>query len=120
LSREPFNESAPVQRLLHFIRQEKPYFQPVIDPPDVKKILCVRTKMSNARIVSQAGAFLLFGLEAQLGPGDEQGIRVDKVIIDGGSKRTILSELDSLNINESTVFPHIEKSAQYIAGRYGE
>lgn len=54
-----FNDSPPVTRLLHFIREEKSYFLPKIVPADLKSILCVKGRMTNSRITSQSGAFLL-------------------------------------------------------------
>lgn len=111
-----FNEQPPIRRLLHFIREEKPFFEPVIIPDDLRKITCVKGKQSNDRISSQSGAFLLFGLDAVF---DEEGtaeIRVSRITV--ANKKAILKELDQLNINESTVFPYIENSAKYVADKF--
>jgi hypothetical protein len=105
-------------RLLHFIREEKPYFVDKIVPADLKRIVCVKGKMANNRIVSQSGAFLLFGLGATLPEAGDAQIAVERVSIKASEKGKILKELDSLNINESTVFPYIENSAKYIAKKY--
>lgn len=113
---EGFNEQAPVKRLLHFIRSEKPFFEAAIIPDDLRKIICVKGKQSNARISSQSGAFLLFGLDAVF---DEEGtpeIKVSRITV--SNKAAILEELDLLNINESTVFPYIENSAKYVADKF--
>lgn len=59
-----FNEQPPIRRLVHLIREEKPFFEPVIIPNDLRKIICVKGKQSNDRISSQSGAFLLFGIDA--------------------------------------------------------
>lgn len=113
---EGFNEQAPVKRLLHFIRSEKPFFEAAIIPDDLRKIICVKGKQSNDRISSQSGAFLLFGLDAVF---DEEGTREIKVSrITVSNKAAILEELDLLNINESTVFPYIENSAKYVADKF--
>ncbi|QLE97781.1 FRG domain-containing protein [Neptunomonas phycophila] len=111
-----FNAQPPVKRLLHFIREEKPFFEAAIIPDDLRKIICVKGKQSNDRISSQSGAFLLFGLDAVF---DEEGtpeIKVSRITV--SNKDAILEELDLLNINESTVFPYIENSAKYVADKF--
>ncbi|WP_172116440.1 FRG domain-containing protein [Halomonas hibernica] len=111
-----FNEQPPVKRLLHLIRQEKPFFEASIIPNDLRKVICVKGKRSNDRISSQPGAFLLFGLDSVF---DEEGtpeIKVSRIIV--SDKGSILRELDLLNINESTVFPYIENSAKYVAEKF--
>ena len=118
LADAPFNESLPVTRLLHFVREERPYFLSKIVPADLKRILCVKGRMTNNRISSQSGAFLLFGLDATLPEAGNAEIAVDRITIKASEKAKILRELDSLNINESTVFPYIENSAKHIAKRH--
>jgi hypothetical protein len=73
---------------------------------------------NNSRITSQSGAFLLFGLGATLPEAGNAEFEVDRITIKASEKTKILGELDSLNINESTVFPYIENSAKYIAKRH--
>ena len=111
-----FNEQPPVKRLLHLIREEKPFFEPAIIPDDLRKIICVKGKQSNDRISSQSGAFLLFGLDSIFDERGTEDITVNRIIIT--NKDSILKELDLLNINESTVFPYIENSAKYVAEKY--
>jgi hypothetical protein len=111
-----FNEQPPIRRLLHLIREEKPFFEAAIIPDDLRKIVCVKGKQSNVRISSQSGAFLLFGLDAVF---DEEGTPEIKVSrITTSNRESILKELDLLNINESTVFPYIESSAKYVAEKF--
>ncbi len=113
---EGFNDQPPIRRLLHFIREEKSFFEPSIIPDDLRKIVCVKGKQSNDRISSQSGAILLFGLDAVFDEEDTPDIDVSRITIT--SKKDILKELDLLNINESTVFPYIENSAKYVAEKY--
>lgn len=113
---EEFNGQPAVKRLIHFIREEKPYFEAEIIPEDLSKIICVKGKQSNDRISSQSGAFLLFGLDAVLDENGTPDISVSRITVI--NKISILRELDLLNINESTVFPYIENSAKYVAEKY--
>jgi hypothetical protein len=111
-----FNNQPPIKRLIHFIKEEKSFFEDRIIPRDLKEIVCVKGKRSNHRISSQSGAFLLFGLNAVLNESGNSDIHIKRVIVKDKCK--ILKELDLLNINESTVFPYIENSAKYVAKKF--
>lgn len=111
-----FNGQPSIKRLTHFIREEKPFFEPKIVSSHLKDIVCVKSKKNNARIHSQSGAFLLFGLDAVLDESGSEDIKVTRISV--SNKADVLAELDRLNINESTVFPYIESSAKYVANRY--
>lgn len=113
---DKFNEQTAIKRLVHFVREEKSFFESRVIPAHLRTIVCVKGKRSNTRISSQSGAFLLFGIDAVL---DERGtpeIEVKRVAV--SNKAAILRQLDLLNINESTVFPYIENSARYVAQKY--
>lgn len=118
LPRKEFNETPVIRRLLHFIKEEKSYFTDVIVPSDMKKIICVRPKMSNLRITSQSGAFLLFGIDAELPEIGTSEFVVDRVAISAKAKRKICSELEVLNIHRGTVYPNIENSAIVVREHY--
>jgi hypothetical protein len=117
-SNEEFSNQGAIRKLLHFIKQEKPYFRDAIVQEDLKRILCIRGKLNNTRIVSQSGAFLLFGLDAVLPEEGNDNIAVERITINAGEKSKIMGELDTLSLNESTVFPYIENSARYIAAKF--
>jgi hypothetical protein len=117
-SNEEFNNQLPILRLIHFIKEEKPFFEPEIKPEDLQKVVCVKGKLNNDRILSQSGAFFLFGINAVL---DEKGTdEIEIIRISIRNKAKILEELDQLNINESTVFPYLENSAKFIANKYAK
>lgn len=113
---DQFNSQAPIRRLIHFVKEEKSFFEPRIEREHLRTILCVKGKRSNSRITSQSGAFLLFGLDAVLNESGTDEIGVTRITVSG--KTEILRQLDLLNINESTVFPYIENSAKYVAQKY--
>ncbi|RJF84561.1 FRG domain-containing protein [Azospirillum cavernae] len=113
-----FNSQTSIKKLLHFIKEEKPYFKDAIVAEDLKRIVCIRGKLNNTRIVSQSGAFFLFGMNAELPEGGNADIKVERMTINGMEKGKMLRELDALAINESTIFPYIENSAKYIAAKY--
>lgn len=111
-----FNKLAPVKQLLHFIKEEKPFFEPRLEPKHLRSIICVKGKHTNNRIAFQSGAFLLFGHDATLNEGGTPEISVQRIAVT--NKDAVLRQLDQLNINESTVFPYIENSAKYLAQKF--
>ncbi len=111
-----FNQQPAVKRLLHFIKEEKPYFEGRIRPADMRSVICVKGKHTNSRISFQSGAFLMFGHDATLPEEGSDDLKVLRIGI--SNKAEILSQLDRLNINERTVYPNIDNSAKYIAKRF--
>lgn len=111
-----FNRQPAVKRLLHFIKEEKPFFEGRIKPNDLRSVICVKGKHTNSRISFQSGAFLLFGHDATLAEEGSQEISVQRIGVT--NKAVILQQLDKLNINERTVYPNIDNSAKYIAKRF--
>jgi len=116
LEQGEFNESLPIKRLLHFVRQEKASFEPEIIPSDLGDIVLVKPKQSNKRILAQAGAFFAFGLTEKLSDGNRAGISIERITIAGDMKGAIITDLDKLGINEKTLFPEIERAARYLTG----
>lgn len=110
-----FNQQDACTKLVHFIRDEKPYFTNSIEPSDLSKIIFVRGRISNNRISSQSGAFLLFGNDAIL-PDNDEDFPISRINV--LNKENILKELRILNIHEETVYPGIEKSASEIKRKY--
>lgn len=118
ISVDDFNRDNQVKRLLHMIGEEKPYFRPIIQPAHISSILCVKGKMSNSRVLSQAGLFLLFGHEASIETQGPPDVEVNSIFINPNDKERILKDLDALNINNATVFPYLESSAKHIKEAY--
>lgn len=102
-------------KLADLIQNEKSYFRNRIISDDLKKVVFLKAKINNERIQSQAGAFLLFGLDPIL-PETDADFPLNRVEI--ANKNKILEELAQLNISESTVYPSMEKTAAEIARKY--
>nr|WP_314717491.1 FRG domain-containing protein [uncultured Fretibacterium sp.] len=111
------NAKDVVVRLLHFIRADKPYFCPKICPTDLLRVLHVKTKQHNARIVAQNGAFLIFGLEDKSSQ-EIPGISIEKIVIHGKKKKEIAQNLSSLGISESSLFPELECYTKHVVDVY--
>jgi len=113
-----FNKNAVIKRLHQFIRAEKPYFLPITDPVDLFKPYYVQPKMSNRRILAQSGAFILYGIDARKKMFFPDTIEETTFIIKQGDKSAIRRSLENLGINESTLFPEIDKAATRIKNQY--
>jgi hypothetical protein len=111
-----FNETDVAGRLLHHIKSEKGYFERRIIPDDIGSIICVKAKLTNTRIKSQVGAFLLFGHEAALPESGQDGIEIARITIT--NKQHILDQLDAININATSVYPSIDQTAVHLRERY--
>ncbi|THF51044.1 FRG domain-containing protein, partial [Allorhizobium terrae] len=116
MSKEAFNAEPVVMKLLHFIKREKPYFEPRIEPSDLAKILFVRARHTHERMISQSGSFLLFGKDAILPETGYGSLRISRIRI--SQKYTILAQLNKLNIKASSIYPGIEKAASDIAKKH--
>src|SRR3546814_3691780 len=89
----------PVIKLLHFIKEDKPYFRDVIDPADIDRVLCVLGRYSHEPVAAQSGAFLLFGRGAILPENGEADIALRRIKIADGHTDKIIKQLDTLAIN---------------------
>jgi hypothetical protein len=113
-----FNGQEVIKRLHQFIKAEKPYFLPIIDPIDLFKPYFVHPKMSNRRIVAQSGAFIIYGIQPPQRIRYAHPIIEDKFVIPAPEKHNIRSSLENLGINESTLYPEIDRAAKRIKEHY--
>lgn len=127
-------------KLLHNIREDKSYFQPIIEPSHVGSVFAVRPKLDNPRIIRQQGAFLIFGIKdkktshkstkeflckpmAEINQdwivrGKKEKNTERRIIIDRTKKKDIIKELEKLGVSEATLFPEIDVVAKYIKSKY--
>lgn len=112
------NKIDVVLRLHQFIRAEKPYFLPIINPIDLFKPYYVHPKMSNRRILSQAGGFIIYGLVPPKPIRFAHDIVETKFVIPHAAKAKLRTALELLGINESTLFPELDRAAKRIATSY--
>lgn len=128
---EKFNKRDGIQILLRQIKEEKPYFEPLVRPNDLSSIFLVKAKYGNPRIINQAGAFFIFDLglsPSSIGSGGRLTKRGDheipsawirhKFIIPKDKKQDILKELAQLRITESYLFPEMDKYAKELKKKY--
>ncbi|MGO4618576.1 FRG domain-containing protein [Ensifer sp. 2YAB10] len=115
----PFNGKPELKNLLHYIELERPMFQGRIEPISLYRPIFVRPKNNNRRIIAQAGAFIVYGLEAT---GDSRPydttIRQKAIRVPADKKPEIREQLGRLGIDASVLFPELDKAADIIAARY--
>lgn len=122
---EFFNKLTNISKLLHDIRKDKPGFRPIINKEDLERVICVKPKLNNKRIIRQQGCFLLFGInkvkksKAEL---NKTWIKKDqknkRFIIPADSKPHILNELKIFGISQNSLFPELESQAKEILEKY--
>ncbi len=105
-------------RLLQFVRVEKPYFRPRIKREDLFKPFYVIPKLSNQRILAQSGSFLIFGLSMRRGPSYRKGIGSFRYIIPANSKASLRDSLINIGFDSATMFPEIDKFPQVVMKGY--
>ena len=114
-----------MRRLYHFIRQEKPQFEKMIEPKDFVRVFVVEPKQSFERIRAQEGAFIISAFHERF-ERDQIQSRVKNVpiyehetlIVPSGKKRPILKELNLLNFTRETLYPSLDEVAQSITRNY--
>jgi hypothetical protein len=118
LERDEFNKQPVVNRLLSFVKIEKPHFIPNIDPQHLLKPVFVKPKMSNRRILAQSGAFLIYGARRLRSREVDTDLQLSRVIVPADKKVEIRDQLERLGIHASSLFPEIDKAADFILKRY--
>ncbi|MBV5299012.1 MAG: FRG domain-containing protein [Rhodoferax sp.] len=133
--RDGFNKKTSVHFLLHDICEEKTYFRALIDPAHLFSVLCVKPKYTNARLLGQKGAFLLFGmnltdaaksikllvndtsltnvlrLDASLASDFHPIRKLTKICIGSAIDQKSLSRL---GVTKPYVYPEMDKVADYL------
>lgn len=112
-------ESLYLNKLFLEICSEKPAFQRRIKFGDLLAPLFVQPNMINSRITNQQGAFLLSGLTLNDDETEEKikdRMSETHFIIPADKKASILRELDSIGINQATIYPNLDKIAGYLKG----
>lgn len=112
-----FRKIGSILRLNHFVCEEKPYFQNLIKPLDLFKYFFVYPKKNNRRLIAQSGAFVAAGL-LQFKDIRSDSVKKFTIRIPAICKKSIISQLDILNINSRTMYPEIESVSSYIRDKW--
>jgi hypothetical protein len=124
LDKTEFNSTPTIRYLLHEIKQEKPYFEPLVQREHLESVICVKPKMENPRIIRQDGAFFLFGVHsikqtaASIPETYIASSGAKRIIIIGPEKRRIRTQLEALGISAGSVYPEIDRVAEFLKNHY--
>lgn len=124
LEREAFNADEQIHYLLHEVKREKPYFEPFILRHHLESVVCVKPKLDNARVIKQDGAFLLFGMNghktepATVPAGFLAAAASKRLLVEPGKKAFIRKQLESLGLTQASIYPEIDKVAEFIKRTY--
>lgn len=117
---DDFNAAEEIKLLHHDVCQDRPHFEPKILRADLQRVVCVRPRLENPRIIRQEGAFLLFGCDGvKTRPASipDRSV-VTKLTINRDKKRVILEQLETLGLSKATLFPEIDAVASHVKGLY--
>jgi len=121
LDTDKFNAQADIPYLLHQIKYEKPNFLNIIQAADLHKCFIIHVKLDNRRIINQQGLFLLIGMgKDKTKPADIKKSVYCKdnkqlvFVISDNSKKEIIKQLDTMNINKKFIYPEIDDVADYL------
>ena len=110
-----------INRLYHFIRQEKSYFMEVIDPRDFFRVFVVEPTQSIERIRSQSGAFLISAFHERMERREIVGRNENtpvyghvEIDVSRNARERILKELQFLGISRESLFPSLDETAKAI------
>ena len=106
--------SQVVERLYHEICTELPSFKREINPADVLLPLFVQPNKTNDRILKQDGAFIISGLSRDKIEAESKLDALVRLEIEVDNKNQILKELDFICINEASLFPEVDRVANYL------
>ena len=116
---EEFNKHKSVQELIRLVRKDDASIGETIHPRTLAEIVTVLPRKLDARIASQSGAFLVFGL---FSPESEKkgesfllkNFETEEIYVAPRDKARILTELNGIGINEESLFPSLDKTATKI------
>lgn len=114
LDNDDYDTDVTYSRYIHYIRQEKPYFEPKVQVEDIEKVICVKGRLTQDRIIAQAGSFLIFGLDGKLPEEGNDIFKIERIKIKSAFKRDLLNELDLLKVNLRTIYPSLENTSKYL------
>ena len=114
-----------MRRLYHYIRQEKPQFEKIIDPRDLLQVFVVEPKQSFERIRAQEGAFIISAFHERFEREQIQNrvknipvYEYETIIVPRKRKERILEELDLLSFNREALYPSLGEVADRITQLY--
>ena len=116
-----------MRQLYQSIKQEKPYFEELIDPRDFYRAFVVEPQQTSERIRAQSGAFLVsafhtrFEREEILNWNPRISVYAHYLLTIPESKKAwVVEDLRVAGVSGETLFPGLDSTASAITERYEE
>ena len=108
-----------VEQFYHAIKRHNAAFEREIVPLDLLTPQFVQPNRDNPRILKQDGAFIISGLDASDKESDNKMRKflVKEIAIPKESKAQLRKELEYVGINQASLFPEVDKVADYLRKR---
>lgn len=105
-----------LEQYYHAIKRHNSAFEREIIPLDLLTPQFVQPNKDNPRILKQDGAFIISGLEASDKESDNKMRKflVKEIVIPKESKGQLRKELEYVGINQASLFPEVDKVADYL------
>lgn len=115
---QPTEYSHIMDRLYHYICQEKPYFEKRIDVRDLFRVFVVEPRQSFERIRVQSGAFLISAFNERFESEQVEKIKnvpvYDHYKVVVKNRKEILADLQLLNVTSKVLLPSLHETAKTI------
>ena len=104
------------EQFYHAIKRHNAAFEREIVPLDLLTPQFVQPNRDNPRILKQDGAFIISGLDASDKESDNKirEVLVKELIISKEAKEQLRKELEYVGINQASLFPEVDKVADYL------
>lgn len=107
------------EKLVYNIQKDIPNFDGRdLKEDNIKDVFCVKPKLNNERIIRQHGAFFIFGMGKTKTEPAQIKDSPKIILIEGNSKKNILRELQTLGIDDATLFPETDKVMNLVKTMY--
>ena len=108
-----------LEQYYHAIKRHNSAFEREIIPLDLLTPQFVQLNKDNPRILKQDWAFIISGLEASDKESDNKMRKflVKEIVIPKESKGQLRKELEYVGINQASLFPEVDKVADYLRNR---
>lgn len=106
-----------IEKLFHEITIELPSFKREMKPIDLLKPIFVQPNKTNGRILKQEGAFIISGLSRNADEAEQKinSLTFKRIIIE--NKKHILNQLEAIGIHQASLFPEVDRVAEYLKSR---
>ena len=115
VNKETFSILEPIRFISTKVKEEFPYFNKIISRDDISTVKFVKSKISNDRIKSQSGAFILFGNDFYIPENGINGISIERIRIT--NKLEIINQLSEYGIDISSVYPGMDNTSKNLIYR---